>query len=263
MRPVRQCSSHDPPGPARKARRHRRSAGASRTRPHLGSGRDRKDDRRTAGSATSGGHAGRPRRSTRVMGGLGSSWPASNKRTLADRALGAPRPWRRRTAAGAAALLGAVAILQVVAVLGAPVGRFTQGGRQVGVLGPAGRVLAAVSAVLLVLMSVVIVGRVGTGGGGPVAGTPPDPGLACRGHHRDLHPGHEPREQIDRRTGDVHSRHGPDPAVHRRVGAHPLAPGAHPEDRDDSLTATALESRRRGRHAKDLRSYGWPTPGCT
>jgi hypothetical protein len=74
-----------------------------------------------------------------------------------------PRRWRRRTAAGAAALLCAVAVFQVVAVFGAPVGSFTQGSQQPGALGLAGRVLAAVSAVLLVLMTVVIVGRVGTG----------------------------------------------------------------------------------------------------
>lgn len=70
-----------------------------------------------------------------------------------------PRPWPQRTAAGTAALLGAVAIFQVVVVLGTS-GALYAGGRQVGVLGPAGRVLAAVSAVLLVLMAVVIIGRV-------------------------------------------------------------------------------------------------------
>jgi hypothetical protein len=94
----------------------------------------------------------------------------------------APRPWRRRTAAGVAALLGTVAIFQVVVVLGAPVGRFTQRGRQVGVLGPAGRVLGAVSAVLLMLTAVAIIGRVGAG---PVARWRARRlVVACRGHHR-------------------------------------------------------------------------------
>ncbi len=70
--------------------------------------------------------------------------------------------WRRRTAGGAAALLVGVAAFQAAAVLGAPVGSFTQGGQHPGVLTAAGRAVAAVSALLLVVMAVVIVGRVGT-----------------------------------------------------------------------------------------------------
>lgn len=92
------------------------------------------------------------------------------------------------------------------------------------------------------------------GPGGPVAGTPPDPGLASvvvieiASLAADL-----ASKSIDGRVTFVPPR--PDPDAHRRVGPR-LASWARRERCHDSLTASALEFRRGGRHAKDLRAHG-------
>jgi hypothetical protein len=72
-------------------------------------------------------------------------------------------------ARAAAVLLVGIAVFQVALVLGAPWGAYTQGGETTGVLDESGRVLAAVSCVLLLLMAAAILGRVREGplGNGP------------------------------------------------------------------------------------------------
>jgi hypothetical protein len=62
-----------------------------------------------------------------------------------------------------ALICGAVALFQVGAVLGAPVGAYTQGGRRPGALSRGGRVVAAISVVLLVLMSASFLATAGYG----------------------------------------------------------------------------------------------------
>jgi hypothetical protein len=66
-------------------------------------------------------------------------------------------------ARAAAALLVGIAAFQVVLVLGAPWGAYTQGGETEGALDTAGRVLAAVSCVILLVMATAILARVGEG----------------------------------------------------------------------------------------------------
>jgi hypothetical protein len=56
-----------------------------------------------------------------------------------------------------------VAAFQVALVFGAPWGAYTQGGKTEGALGTSGRVLAAVSCVILVIMATAILGRVREG----------------------------------------------------------------------------------------------------
>ena len=63
----------------------------------------------------------------------------------------------------AALVLLGVAGFQVAAALGAPVGRFTQGGQHHGALPRTNRIAAAGSVVLLVGMAAVVAGRVGRG----------------------------------------------------------------------------------------------------
>ena len=63
----------------------------------------------------------------------------------------------------ASLLLLTVAIFQVVVILGAPVGRFTQGGQHEGKLPIGNRALAAVSMVLLLAMSATVSGKIGRG----------------------------------------------------------------------------------------------------
>jgi hypothetical protein len=64
--------------------------------------------------------------------------------------------------AAAAVMLG-IAALQVALVLGAPWGAYTQGGETEGALDTSGRVLAAVSCVILLVMAAAILARVGEG----------------------------------------------------------------------------------------------------
>ena len=66
-------------------------------------------------------------------------------------------------ARAAAVLMAAVAVFQVALVFGAPWGAYTQGGGTDGALGASGRVLAAVSCVLLLVMAAAILARVGEG----------------------------------------------------------------------------------------------------
>jgi hypothetical protein len=66
-------------------------------------------------------------------------------------------------ARAAAALLVGIAGFQVVLVLGAPWGAYTQGGETEGALDTSGRVLAAVSCVILLFMATAILARVGEG----------------------------------------------------------------------------------------------------
>jgi hypothetical protein len=68
----------------------------------------------------------------------------------------------------AVALLG-VAVFQVLLVLGAPWGAWTQGGAHEGVLPADSRVFAAMSGVLLAVMALAILARAG---GGPFASLP-------------------------------------------------------------------------------------------
>jgi hypothetical protein len=69
----------------------------------------------------------------------------------------------RWAAAVAAVLLGVVVAFQVALILGAPWGRFTQGGTQEGSLPASGRAVAAVSVVILVSFALALLGRVGWG----------------------------------------------------------------------------------------------------
>jgi hypothetical protein len=64
--------------------------------------------------------------------------------------------------AAAVVMLG-VAAFQVALVFGAPWGAYTQGGETEGALHTSGRVLAAVSCVILLLMAAAILGRVREG----------------------------------------------------------------------------------------------------
>jgi hypothetical protein len=61
--------------------------------------------------------------------------------------------------AAAGVILG-VAVFQVALVLGAPWGVYTQGGGTEGALDTAGRVLAAVSCAILLVMAAAILARV-------------------------------------------------------------------------------------------------------
>ena len=70
--------------------------------------------------------------------------------------------------AAAVVLLG-IAVFQVALVLGAPWGAYTQGGETEGALGTSGRVLAAVSCALLLVMAAAILARVREG---PLANAP-------------------------------------------------------------------------------------------
>lgn len=63
----------------------------------------------------------------------------------------------------AAVLLMGVAVFQLLLVLGAPWGAWTQGGAHTGVLPAANRALAGVSCVLLVVMALALLARAGSG----------------------------------------------------------------------------------------------------
>ena len=63
----------------------------------------------------------------------------------------------------AAVLLVGIAAFQVVLVFGAPWGAYTQGGETEGALDTSGRVIAAVSCVILLVMASAILARVGEG----------------------------------------------------------------------------------------------------
>jgi hypothetical protein len=68
-----------------------------------------------------------------------------------------------RAAWVAAALLCAVAAFHAALVLGAPWGELTQGGSTTGALTTSGRLVAAISCALSIVMAGAIVGRVGRG----------------------------------------------------------------------------------------------------
>lgn len=63
----------------------------------------------------------------------------------------------------AACLFAVVTAFQIALVLGAPWGEFTQGGATSGALATGGRMLALVSALLLVAMAFVVLARAGLG----------------------------------------------------------------------------------------------------
>lgn len=67
----------------------------------------------------------------------------------------------KRTARITAGVLGAVALFHLAVVLGAPLGRFTQGGQTDGALTATGRAMAAISMFILVAMSSVVLALVG------------------------------------------------------------------------------------------------------
>lgn len=73
------------------------------------------------------------------------------------------RPAAVRAAWTAAALLYAIAAFHVALALGAPWGELTQGGGTSGSLTTSGRIVAAVSCVLSIVMAGAILGRVGRG----------------------------------------------------------------------------------------------------
>lgn len=75
----------------------------------------------------------------------------------------ARRPAAVRVAWMATVLLGVIAAFQAALVLGAPWGEVTQGGGTSGTLPTSGRIVAAVSCVLLMVMAGAILGRVGQG----------------------------------------------------------------------------------------------------
>ena len=77
--------------------------------------------------------------------------------------LGARRPAAVRVAWLAAALLGLVAAFQAALVLGAPWGEVTQGGGSSGTLPTSGRIVAAVSCLVLMVMAGAVLGRVNRG----------------------------------------------------------------------------------------------------
>jgi hypothetical protein len=62
-----------------------------------------------------------------------------------------------------AAVMVGIAAFQVALVLGAPWGAYTQGGQTEGALDTRGRLLAAASCALLLVMAAAILGRVGEG----------------------------------------------------------------------------------------------------
>lgn len=66
-------------------------------------------------------------------------------------------------ARAAAVLLVGIATFQVALVFGAPWGAYTQGGETEGALDTSGRVIAAVSCVILLVMASAILARVGEG----------------------------------------------------------------------------------------------------
>jgi hypothetical protein len=66
-------------------------------------------------------------------------------------------------ARAAAVLLVGIAVFQVALVAGAPWGAYTQGGETEGALATSGRVVAAVSCVILLVMAAAILARVGEG----------------------------------------------------------------------------------------------------
>ena len=66
-------------------------------------------------------------------------------------------------ARAAAVLMAGVVAFQVALVFGAPWGAYTQGGRTDGALGSSGRLLAAISCVILLTMGAAILARVGEG----------------------------------------------------------------------------------------------------
>ena len=72
-------------------------------------------------------------------------------------------------ARGAAVVMVGVAAFQVALVLGAPWGAYTQGGQTRGALDASGRVLAAISCAILLVMAAAILARVHDG---PLKGAP-------------------------------------------------------------------------------------------
>jgi hypothetical protein len=66
-------------------------------------------------------------------------------------------------ARAAAFVIVSIAAFQVALVLGAPWGAYTQGGQTEGALDPSGRVLAAVSCAVLLVMAAAILARVREG----------------------------------------------------------------------------------------------------
>lgn len=73
------------------------------------------------------------------------------------------RSGQARAAWTAAALLSAIAAFHVAVALGAPWGELTQGGGTSGTLTTSGRIVAAMSCVLAVVMAGAILGRAGQG----------------------------------------------------------------------------------------------------
>jgi hypothetical protein len=69
----------------------------------------------------------------------------------------------RIAAACCAVLLGLVMAFQLALIAGAPWGALTQGGAHEGALGPPGRLMAAVSVVVLAAFALGLLGRVGWG----------------------------------------------------------------------------------------------------
>ena len=67
------------------------------------------------------------------------------------------------TARAAAVVMLGIATFQVALVLGAPWGAYTQGGETEGALDTSGRVVAAISCGLLLVMAAAILARVGEG----------------------------------------------------------------------------------------------------
>ena len=95
-----------------------------------------------------------------------SAFRTLHRRT--DDGIQEPVAGARRSAAGpaawtAAGLLCVIAAFHAVLVLGAPWGELTQGGGTSGSLTTSGRVVAAVSCVLAMVMAGAILGRVGRG----------------------------------------------------------------------------------------------------
>ncbi len=96
-------------------------------------------------------------------------FPAAHRRTAAvDRGIPGPDRGARRLEAVHAAWLAAVLFYVIAAfhaalVLGAPWGALTQGGATSGSLAASGRIAAAVSSALSIVMASAILGRVGRG----------------------------------------------------------------------------------------------------
>ena len=74
-------------------------------------------------------------------------------------------------ARAAAVVMVGIAAFQVALVLGAPWGAYTQGGETAGALATSGRVFAAVSCALLLVMAAAILARVREG---PLKNAPGD-----------------------------------------------------------------------------------------